>query len=158
MGDTMAEKKTAQKADTKEASLYEVAFLVSPFVGEDATAKEVEDVHAIIEGEGGEIGSEGSLSLIKLAYSIDHKVGNKKTTHESAYFGWVQFRATPQAADTIGKRIGAKETIIRSLLMHTQEGVSRPTQQQLPEEEGGSPQGGAVSDAQLDEAIKELVS
>jgi ribosomal protein S6 len=155
----MAVKNASKEGQETNTTLYEVGFLVTPFVGEDALTSHMDAIRGIITEGNGIVTSEGALTLTKLAYSMDHKWENKKTTHDSAYFGWMQFRAEGTDADEIGKKISAQAEVIRSLLIKTEEPAPRPVRSAGERKEAGATaEDGAVSDVQLDEAIKELVS
>lgn len=100
-----------------ENKLYELGYLISPLVAEEALGGEVNGVREAIEKEGGKIVSEGYPNMRYLAYSIFAKNGAGKGPFNQAYFGHIKFELRPEKALALKLALDKKEIIIRSLMI-----------------------------------------
>lgn len=102
-----------------EPKVYEVGYNIVPTVGDERIGEEVTAIKDIIEGEKGSVFAEEFPKYIDLAYPMVKVHHNKRTLYHSAYFGWMKFEATPEAAVAIEKKLKASEHILRFLLIKT---------------------------------------
>ena len=103
----------------EEARVYEVGYLFVPTIADEKIAEKVESVRSAVEGASGRIISEGSPSLLDLAYPMSTVVSNKKHTYESGYFGWVKFDAEPASIGAIKDVLDGNSDIIRHIIIKT---------------------------------------
>lgn len=119
----MAGKKAVQAQDTETAEIiprvYEVGYHINPEAKEDDLEAIVAGIRSIIEKAGGAFIAEGSPSLIKLAYDIPVKAGGKIVEFDRAYFGWIKFDASADAAQALEESLKKSKDVIRSLVFRT---------------------------------------
>jgi ribosomal protein S6 len=119
---TKDEKKDTKdiKEDTEER-LYELGYHVVPTVSQEEIDQRVSEIGKdTIESNGGTVTSQGVPSLIGLAYPITKAEGQKRTKHESGYFGWFQFYIAPENVDPLKKTLDATDYILRYIIMHVE--------------------------------------
>lgn len=102
-----------------EGRIYEVGYLILPVVAEEQLTDKVEAIRKAVEGASGRVFSEGSPSLMDLAYPMSTVVSNKKHTYSSGYFGWVKFEADPASLDGVKKTLDANEDVLRHIIVKT---------------------------------------
>ena len=118
----MAEE-VAQNVDSESEEgatrIYEVGYHIVPTVKDEDVEKIVGEIRATIEKAGGSFIAEGAPSLIKLSYPISIKLGEKRTEHDRAHFGWIKFEAATQAAGALSQALEGNANIIRSIVFKT---------------------------------------
>lgn len=102
-----------------EPKIYEVGYHILPTVGDERVGAEVTAIKDIIEGEKGTIFAEEFPKSVDLAYPMAKVKHNKRAVYTSAYFGWMKFEATPEAAIAIDKKLKAMDNILRFILVKT---------------------------------------
>ena len=102
-----------------ELRVYEVGYLLLPFVQEADLATQVGLIKEQIAKAGGTVFSDEDPRLITLAYPMFKVFSNKKTKFENAYFGWVKFDGDPKTVATIKKSIEALENVLRFTIIKT---------------------------------------
>src|SRR3989344_4751410 len=80
--------------------IYEAGYLISPSVKEEDLEKVVSDIRGVIEKAEGSFIAEGAPSMTKLSYGMLFREGGKKMEHDRAYFGWLKFECSVEAAHT----------------------------------------------------------
>ncbi len=117
----MAEKKTAEKAQDREAvvRVYEAGYLIAPTVKEDEIESIVGGIRSVIEKAEGSFIAEGAPSMTKLAYDIEGLEGAKRVPYDRAYFGWIKFEAATPAVDMLEASFKKSREIIRHLVFRT---------------------------------------
>lgn len=106
-------------ADEVTSRVYEIGYHVSPTTNEGEVEGVVAEVRGVIEKEGGRFLAEGAPSLIKLAYSIEGKMGGKASESDRGYFGWIKFEAPIAAAEALQDWLSAHKGILRSIVFQT---------------------------------------
>lgn len=165
------EKTTDTQADTTieregELRVYEVSYLLLPFIGEEDTPKEAGRVKESITLAGGIVFSEEEPKLMKLAYPMVKTVSNKNTHFESAYFGWVKFEGEPAGIEKIKKDLENNGNILRFLILKTTKDAAvakpfsfakavKPVPLEKKEEPVSAPV--EINEAELDKTIDDLV-
>jgi ribosomal protein S6 len=162
------DKKTEESSLGDELQIYELGFHLLSTIPEENLSKEVGDLKAIIEKKGAFfIGEEGLPKAIKLAYEMDKVINNKKTSFDSAYFGWVKFEVNPKSIEAIKEELEELESVLRFLIIKSAResrmvlrkpvSISRspkkPDIQKPKSEKDRSP----ISEVEVDKAIEELV-
>lgn len=161
----MSKEKKEQIEQDSENRLYEVGYLIVPTTAEEAVPAKVDAIRGSIESAGGVIVSEGAAEFMHLAYEMAHEADRKRMRFDTAYFGWMRFNANPEGAIAIKKALDASDDIIRFLVIKIDEdkikSSTAPAASSVIKEANGTeetPEKDNVSDAELDEAIKELVA
>ena len=166
-GPHMAKKVTAPSTEAPEVILrvYEAGYQIAASVKENEVEAVVAAIRGVIEKAGGAFIAEGAPSLMRLAYDMETRQGEKYTTHDKAYFGWLKFETTPIAAEDLAVSFKANPLIVRSIVFRTsrEETRAKIKAPQLREikrtdtlkssarkEEAAAP----VSEAELDKALE----
>ena len=103
--------------DSKEPQSYELAFHVLPTIAEGEVNTVFEAIKDLIKKEGGEIFDEEAPERFELAYEVIKHLESKNRRFNSAYFGWVRFKAMPQDTVRINAEIEHNVSILRHLLI-----------------------------------------
>ena len=103
--------------DHKEATVYELGYLVLPSVTEDNLPNVVSTIVSTIEKAGGETLDSESPFLEPLAYSMSKTVGARKYVVNEAYVGWMKFEAEPLSVEKIKAGVEKIGEILRHLLI-----------------------------------------
>jgi ribosomal protein S6 len=150
-----------------DPKVYEVGYHIIPTVGDERVGAEVTAVKDIIEGAKGVIFAEEFPKQIDLAYPMTRVRQNKRATFHSAYFGWMKFEATPEAAVAIDKKLKENDQILRFILIKTVRENTMVPKKMLRErkeeilrgEEPVEPKKEELkmSEAEIDKTIEELV-
>ncbi|MCB9819479.1 30S ribosomal protein S6 [Candidatus Nomurabacteria bacterium] len=103
--------------DSKESQSYELAFHVLPTIAEGEVNTVFGAIKDLIKKEGGEIFDEEAPERFELAYEVIKHLESKNRRFNSAYFGWVRFKAMPQDTVRINAEIEHNVSILRHLLI-----------------------------------------
>lgn len=103
--------------DSKEPQSYELAFHVLPTIAEGEVDTIFEAIKDVIKKEGGEIFDEEAPERFELAYEVIKHLESKNRRFNSAYFGWVRFKAVPENTVLINAEIDHNVSILRHLLI-----------------------------------------
>ena len=101
-----------------ESRSYELAYLLSPAIGDENTLAYAQKLSSVIEDHKGVVKHAEQPRKRKLAYPI-------KKEH-SAYFGWTTFQAAPRSMATIDKKIKVQEGLLRHMITEEDEQVQMP--------------------------------
>lgn len=106
---------------TKETVLrvYEVGYHVVPTAKDEDVEKVVTSIRTLIEGAGGSFVAEGAPSLIKLAYTMEVREGERLIEYDRAHFGWLKIEAPTSTVHTLEKALKANPSVIRSMVFKT---------------------------------------
>lgn len=103
----------------EDSRIYEAAFHIVPSLDEAGAAAEVADIKKFLVSNGATILGSGEPMLMELAYEIQKDIDRKRHTFTRAYFAWFVFEASPEAAHAVKEMLGARLTLVRSLLIKT---------------------------------------
>ncbi len=111
----------AESHEEKEVvtRVYEAGYTIVPTVKEEDVEKVVARIRGQIEKLGGSFIAEGAPSLIKLAYDMDKREGEKHVGYDRGYFGWIKFEAGTDSAKTLTAFLNADTSILRSIVFKT---------------------------------------
>lgn len=150
-----------------EPKIYEIGYHVVPTVAEDGVATVANAVKDLVESLGGMVISDGTPSSIDLAYSMDHVVANKRSSFDSAYFGWIKLQMDPENILKIKDELDKNEDIFRFLIIKTvREDTLAKKPSVRPKKETTSASAKSekteevkeeISEEEVDKAIEELV-
>lgn len=99
--------------------IYEVGYHIIPTVKEEDVDTVVSTIRSEIEKLGGSFIAEGAPALIKLAFDMDMREGEKHVAHDRGYFGWIKFEAGTHAAQALTEALKANKSVLRSLVFKT---------------------------------------
>jgi ribosomal protein S6 len=105
--------------EEKAMRIYEVGYQIAPTTKEEDLEKIVGSIRSIIEKHQGSFVAEGAPSLIKLAYPISVREGERYVDYDRAYFGWLKFESSTEAASSLSESIRSNTAIIRSIVFRT---------------------------------------
>ena len=99
--------------------VYEAGYQIAASVKENEVEAVIAAIRAVVEKAGGAFIAEGAPSLMKLAYDMETRQGEKYTTHDKAYFGWLKFETTPISAEDLALALKTNPVIVRSIVFRT---------------------------------------
>jgi len=175
---------TETKADTAERTevgssgkegdgtlnIYEIGYHIVPTVKEGDLDNVVGALRAAIEKHGGSFIAEGAPSLMKLAYSMPVREGQRKVDHDRAYFGWIKFESKRDVVEMLGKELKSDVNFMRFIIWKTvredtrahmkaptlrevkRTDIIKSTPRRAPSEETAAP----VSEVDLEKALKDI--
>jgi len=111
----------AEKHEEKEVvtRIYEAGYVVVPTVAEGDVEKVVAEIRSEIEKLGGSFIAEGAPSLMKLAFGMDKREGEKLVEYDRGYFGWIKFEAATSSAKALTDALNSNSSILRSIVFKT---------------------------------------
>ncbi len=116
----MEKDKAKEEEMEGELRVYEVSYLLLPFITEEDAPKEAGRVKEHVSLSGGAVFSEEEEpKLIKLAYPMSKIIANKNTNFENAYFGCMKFEGEPESIAKIKKALENNENVLRFLILKT---------------------------------------
>src|SRR3989344_1041405 len=87
--------------DAVALRIYEIGYHIAPDTKEEELEKVVGALRAEIEKTSGSFIAEGAPSLMKLAYTVYLREGEKSVEYDRGYFGWIKFEAPIAIAQTV---------------------------------------------------------
>lgn len=99
--------------------IYEAGYIIVPTVSEEDVEKAVSGIRSEIEKLGGSFIAEGAPSLVKLAFDMDKREGEKHVAYDRGYFGWLKFEAGTHAAKELTDSLKANPQVLRSIVFKT---------------------------------------
>jgi len=106
-------------ADAVTLRIYEVGYHIVPDTKEEELEKVIGTLRAEIEKSSGSFIAEGAPSLMKLAYPIFLREGEKSVEYDRGYFGWIKFEAPIAAAQTIEAFLKQNKSFFRFIVFQT---------------------------------------
>ncbi|MFA5736601.1 MAG: 30S ribosomal protein S6 [Candidatus Paceibacterota bacterium] len=108
-----------ENLDQQEPRIYEIGYLLTPIIPQDALAENITQILKVLIDElGGLITSEMNPSMIRLAYTIKKNISNKKERFNDAYFGALRFKLMPDKLVTLKGNLDKDNKIIRYLIIN----------------------------------------
>jgi ribosomal protein S6 len=99
--------------------VYEAGYHIVPTVAEGDVEKVVAGIRSEIEKLGGNFIAEGAPSLIKLAFAMDKREGEKYASYDRGYFGWLKFEGSTSSAASLTAALKTNPQILRSIVFKT---------------------------------------
>lgn len=109
----------AQAGDAAVVRIYEVGYHVMPTIQEENLEKIVSEIRSQIEKSGGSFIAEGAPAQTRLAYNISTIEAGKRVDHDRAYFGWIKFESTVEAAQALEQTLKANKSLLRHIIFET---------------------------------------
>jgi len=111
---------TMNNTKEKEASIYEIGYLIVSSIPEEKISDEAEAIKKVITDAGATILTDEAPVHQQLAYEMRRKtVSGGYDTYDAAYFGWVKFEVGSDVVESIKKTLEIHPSILRMLLMTT---------------------------------------
>ena len=101
-----------------ESRSYELAYLLSPAIGEEEVLAYAQKLSALIEDTKGVIKHAEQPRKRRLAYPIKKE--------RNAYFGWTTFQVAPSVMASIDKKIKMQDDLLRHMITEEEEVVQMP--------------------------------
>jgi len=150
--------------------VYEAGYHIVPTVKEEDVEKVVSSIRSEIEKLGGSFIAEGAPSLVKLAYPMDKREGEKHSEYDRGYFGWLKFESATNAASELANILKSNPQILRSIIFKTVREDTRAkfkapqlrevkrtdTIKSSPRKAPETDEKGVVSEADLEKALETL--
>lgn len=158
----------AEADESSEPRLYELGYHIVPTVPEEGVGEEMSKLKDIVERHGGVFAGEEMPRSMQLAYPMSKVVNNKKSTYNTAWFGWMRFQVTPVEAEALYGELKQYETILRFILMKVEQEKKRDAPKKMKflsnreekkEDDTATKekQETKMTDEELDKTIDELV-
>lgn len=106
-------------ADAAALRIYEVGYHITPDTKEEDLEKVVGSIRAEIEKAGGSFIAEGAPSLMKLAYTVYLREGEKSVEYDRGYFGWIKFEAPIAVAQAMEAFLKQSKSFFRYIVFQT---------------------------------------
>jgi ribosomal protein S6 len=160
----MAEEvKVDTNTNTNENRVYEAGFLVLPNIPEEKIAEVAGNLKDKLASIGATVITDEAPRVLRLAYTMEKVIENKKQKFDTAYFGWVKFLLLPEKLSEVEKYLKSVKELLRFILIKTvRENTvigrrpAAPTWTKKEEKvEEGAPLTAATAEA-LDKKIEEL--
>ena len=161
-----------EEAKVAVTRIYEVGYHIAPIVKDEDLEKVVSSIRGVIEKAGGSFITEGAPSMLRLAYPMSVREGEKSTEYDRAYFGWIKFESIPTACAALEASLWANPLIVRSMVFKTVREDTRakmkaPTLRDVkrtdtikaaPKKGATDAQKAPVSEVELDKALETLTA
>ena len=158
---------------TVEPRIYEIGYHIIPIVKEEDIERTVGEIRKAIESAGKvTFIAEGAPSLIKLAYAMSVREGEKYTEYDRGYFGWIKFEAPASIVASLNGALKSNLNILRFVIWKTvredtraklkaptlrevkRADIIKPAPRRVATEESAAP----VSEEALEKALSEITS
>ncbi len=153
--------------DEARTGVYEIGYHLLPTLSEDEVAKEASALMEALKGAGADFVGDRSPSKVQLAYPLSRRINSKRSTYDSAYFGWVAFETSRDAIDGIKTLLDANQNILRYLVVSTDRDavaaalsgavIPAPTGS-IDKPKRDAEKSGEMSESALDEALQSIAT
>ncbi len=106
-------------SDAQMMRIYEVGYHIVPTAKEEDLEKIVNEIRGTIEKEGGSFIAEGAPSLVKLAYPMSVREGERNVEYDRGYFGWVKFEANIAIVNALSEKLKRNPNYLRFIVFRT---------------------------------------
>ncbi len=154
--------------EEKTTRIYELGYHIVSSVSEDAVGAEVTVLKDTLVKEGAVLIAEGFPRFRPLAYPQRKMQGGKRMEFANAYFGWVKFEVSAEAAKTIAVALRKNEKLLRFILFKTVREATiaapRAPRMSVPKAPPVIPRAPAVpvhavvSEAELEKSLQKIIA
>jgi ribosomal protein S6 len=109
----------ADAVKDKAPQVYEIGYHLLPTLSEAEVTSTVKDLMAFLTKEGASFIGDKAPEKIDLAYAIERRVEGKFQAVRSAFFGWVAFEVSPNAAQNVKKFMDTNPAVLRYIFIVT---------------------------------------
>lgn len=163
--DTRSSKDKIMSENSEEKAalrVYELAYLLSPNVGEDKLGETVSRIKSVLEKRGAFLISDEFPRFRQLAYTMIKPLGGRNEKFTSAYFGWIKFEIVPAAEADLKADFKQEGAIVRFLIVKTEREAQPPprafVRRETVKREAAKTEGkGTMTEAEIDKTIEELL-
>ncbi|OGG52340.1 hypothetical protein A2851_04780 [Candidatus Kaiserbacteria bacterium RIFCSPHIGHO2_01_FULL_53_29] len=99
--------------------IYEIGYQITPALKEEDLEKIVGGIRSVVEQAGGSFIAEGAPSMMKLAYPMPAREGEKNVEYDRGYFGWIKFEAKIEVAGTLEIALKQNANLFRYIVFQT---------------------------------------
>lgn len=122
----MSESTENFEGQENEAKVYELGYLLVPFIASEELSANVSKVFKdLISSLGGEVTTELEPELIPLAYTVGKLMGGKRSRFNDAYFGALKFKLEPGQISALKEGIDKSDLVLRYLLLSLPKGSEK---------------------------------
>ena len=162
----------ALETDAGILRIYEIGYHIIPTAKEEDFERIVGEVRSVIEKNGGTFIAEGAPSLMRLAYPMSAREGDRRVEHDRAYFGWIKFEAGVTIAESLSTALKRDPNFLRFIIWKTIREDTRarmkaPTMREVkrtdtiksaPRQAATEASAAPVSEADLEKALSEITN
>ena len=98
--------------------IYEIGYHITP-TKETELEGIVAGLRSVVEKAGGSFIAEGAPSLVKLAYPMSVREGEKSVEYDRGYFGWLKFEAEIAVAHALEAMLKQDRNFFRFIVFQT---------------------------------------
>jgi ribosomal protein S6 len=147
-------------AEHAELRAYELGFHIDPDLGGEEAKKVYQGLRSVAEAAGTVL-AEGEPQKTTLAYTVSRMEHGGRRDFAASHFAWVAYETDGQGHEKVAEAARAESRVFRFIDIRTsKEGAKHSAElyaaMQEGAEKGGAPDGEEVSDAELDQALKEV--
>src|SRR3989338_8100778 len=99
--------------------IYEIGYTKGPTVKEEDVEKTVGSIRSEIKKARGSFIAEGAPSLMRLAYHMSVREGEKRLLHDRGYFGWIKIEGDISVAPLLEETLKKNENVMRFIVFRT---------------------------------------
>jgi ribosomal protein S6 len=109
-----------ESTSEKGAKVYEIGYLLMPSIAEEQLAAEVASIKGMLEKLEATFIAEDFPKLRPLSYTMAKSAnGATKQKFDTAYFGWIKFEASPNAAVMMKEGLAKNDKVLRYMIINT---------------------------------------
>ncbi len=113
------ENEVNESADAGLSRIYEIGYIIVSTVAEDQLDQAVAAIRTPITEAGGSFIAEGAPSLLRLAYEMTAREGDKNVNYDRGYFGWLKFEGSTELAEAINESLRTNAQVLRHIIFRT---------------------------------------
>lgn len=151
----------SQENITEDLRTYELGYLLVPAVAEGELPEKVATIKDYIAKNGGTVLEQEDPDYRELAYPMEHVVNENKQIFKNGYFGWIQFEAPGDTAQTLRDTLNQNAEVIRFLCIKIdRDQIGKEVEIVEKDEESADDSDESTEEGdseEIDEAIDELV-
>lgn len=150
----------AEELDTDHAEprVYELGFHIDPELSAEEVKKTYQGIRSAVESAGTVV-AEGEPVKVPLAYTISRQETGGRRDFDASFFAWIAYEADGAGHEKVADAAGAENRVFRFLDIRTTKEEARHSaemQELLARTPESADSEAGVSDAELDEALKEV--
>lgn len=107
----------SEALEENETQSYELAFHILPTVAEEEVPTVFEAIKTALTKDGAELFDEEAPERFTLAYEVVRHLEGKNRKFQSAYFGWVRFRAEGEVVAKLTHELEINTNVLRHLII-----------------------------------------
>ncbi len=117
--ETVVDMNGTDSAEEVVLRIYEVGYHIVPDTKEEDLDQVVAGIRSVVERGNGSFIAEGAPSLMKLAYPIFVRTGEKTAEYDRGYFGWIKFEAPVAVVQMLDAALKQSKDVFRFIVFQT---------------------------------------